>query len=557
MRLAGAVGTRRTGHGAWLAGRSRRLLAAAACLAAAASAGGIIVGAPPASASASETVIVTSNGPLSPIIAVLDVLGTVLTQFQIIDGVEASIPAALEPVLAALPGITVTPDVSVSVESAVESTGPHTPSDEFLQQTGATQLAAAGDTGQGVTVAVIDTGIDNLPDFAGRLIGGVDLTGGNNPFQDSYGHGTFVAGLIAGDGASSGGEYSGEAPGTDLVSIKVAGANGTTDLVRLILGLQWAVSNRLADNIKVLNMSLGFQPFESTTLNPLDQAVEAAWSSGIAVVTSAGNAGPSNGTILSPGDDPLVITVGALDDLAQPAVGDDELTNFSSAGPTTPDGWAKPDLVTSGRSVVSLAAPGSTIYEEFPSARIGSGNFVGSGTSFAAAITSGAAALVLAANPGLTPDELKARLLATTSPGPVGNPFVDGHGALNAYAAASAGPMNLRQSTFGLLPVLSGATVSLSPAGSPVDTWNRNLWSGVSWPQASGGGPGWPGSAWNGPAWNGYAWTSRAWNNGGWNGAAWDGSAWDGSAWDGSAWAGSGWDGAAWASAGWTASEWN
>jgi serine protease AprX len=556
MRLARLVGTR-AGHGAWLAGRSRRLLAAAACLAAAASVGGIIVGVPPASASASETVIVTSNGPLSPVTAVLDVLGTVLTQFQIIDGVEASIPAALEPVLAALPGITVTPDVSVSVESAVESTGPHTPSDEFLQQTGATQLAAAGDTGQGVTVAVIDTGIDNLPDFAGRLIGGVDLTGGNNPFQDSYGHGTFVAGLIAGDGASSGGEYSGEAPGTDLVSIKVAGANGTTDLVRLILGLQWAVSNRLADNIRVLNMSLGFQPFESTTLNPLDQAVEAAWSSGIAVVASAGNAGPSNGTILSPGDDPLVITVGALDDLAQPLVADDELTNFSSAGPTTPDGWAKPDLVTSGRSVVSLAAPGSTIYDGFPSARIGSGNFVGSGTSFASAITSGAAALVLSANPGLTPDELKARLLATTSPGPVGNPFVDGHGALNAYAAATAGPMNLSQSAFGLLPALPGATVSLSPAGSLVDSWNPSLWSGVSWPQGPAGGPAWNGDLWNGANWDGFAWTSRAWNDGGWASAAWNGKTWDGSAWDGSAWDGSAWNGAAWAAGGWNASQWN
>jgi serine protease AprX len=556
MRLARSAGTR-AGHGASFARRSKRLLAAAAGLAAAASAGGIIVGVPAASASTSETVIVTSNGLLSPVTAVLDVLGTVLTPFQIIDGVEASIPAALEPVLAALPGITVTPDVSVSVESAVESTGPHTPSDEFLPQTGATQLAAAGDTGQGVTVAVIDTGIDNLPDFAGRLIGGVDLTGGNQPFQDNYGHGTFVAGLIASDGASSGGQYSGEAPGADLVSVKVAGANGTTDLARLILGLQWAVSNRQADNIRVINMSLGFQPFESTTINPLDQAVEAAWNSGIAVVTSAGNAGPSNGTILSPGDDPLVITVGALDDLAQPAVAGDEMTNFSSAGPTTPDGWAKPDLVTSGRSVVSLAAPGSTVYDENPSARIGPGNFVGSGTSFAAAITSGAAALVLADNPGLTPDELKARLLATTSAGPVGNPFVDGHGAVNAYAAATAGPMNLSQSTFGLLPALAGVTVSLSPAGSPVDSWNPRLWSGVSWPQASAVGPAWAGSAWNGSAWNGFAWTSRAWNDGGWQGALWNAAAWDGSAWDGSAWAGSAWNGAAWNGAAWNASEWN
>src|SRR6202035_4215347 len=111
----------------------------------------------------------------------------------------------------------------------------------------------------------------------------------------------------------------------------------------------------------------------------------------------------------------------ALDDLAQPVTGDDEMTNFSSAGPTLVDGWAKPDLVTSGRSVVSLAAPGSTIYDQYPSARIGSGNFVGSGTSFSAAITSGAAALILAASPGLTPDQLKARLLGTTSPGPGGH----------------------------------------------------------------------------------------------------------------------------------------
>jgi serine protease AprX len=556
MRLTGSKKTKAR-HAAPRVGRAKARMAAVAGLAAAALAGPLLTGAPAASASATETVIVTSAGQLSPVTAVLGVLGTVLTQFQIIDGVEASIPAALEPVLAALPGITVTPDVSVSVQSAVESTGPHTPSDEFLPQTGATELATGGDTGQGVTVAVIDTGIDNLPDFAGRLIGGVDLTGENNPFQDDYGHGTFVAGLIAGDGASSGGRYSGEAPGADLVSIKVAGANGVTDLARLILGLQWAVANRITDNIRVLNMSLGFRPFTSTAINPLDQAVEAAWNSGIAVVASAGNAGPSDGTILSPGDDPLVITVGALDDMAQPAVADDEMTNFSSAGPTSPDGWVKPDLVTSGRSVVSLAAPGSTVYDQNPSARVGSGNFAGSGTSFSAAITSGAAALVLADNPSLTPDELKARLLGTTSPGPVGNPFVDGHGALNAYAAATAGPMNLSQSTAGLSLTLPGVTVSLSPGASPADSWNASLWSGVSWPQGTAGGPGWDGSAWNGSAWNGFAWESKAWNDGGWDGAAWNGQAWDGSAWDGSAWAGSAWNGAAWAGSAWNASEWN
>ena len=534
-----------------LAGRKKRRMAAASAAVLAALAGTSLAGAPAASASSGETVIVTATGLLNAAGAVLDVGGAILAQLHLINGVEALIPAAVEPVLAAIPGITVTPDVSVSVQGTPPSTGPHTPSDAFLQQTGATRLAAVGDTGHGVTVAVLDTGIDNLPDFSGRLIGGVDLTGGNDPFQDSYGHGTFVAGLIAGDGTSSGGQYPGEAPGASLVSIKVAAAGGTTDLVKLILGLQWAVDHRGSYGIKILNMSLGFQASMSTVINPLDQAVQAVWHSGIAVVVSAGNAGPFNGTILSPGDDPLVITVGALDDLAQTSVSADEMCDFSSAGPTSPDGWAKPDLVASGRSVVSLAAPGSTVDNDYPSARVGAANFVGSGTSFSAAITSGAAALVLADNPGLTPDQIKARLLGTTNPGPVGNPFVDGHGALNAYAAATAGSMNLSQSAPGLLPTLPGTTVQLSPTG-PADTWNASLWSGISWPQGPSDDSPWNGWAWNGADWNGFTWTGRAWNEGNWTGAAWNDADWTGRAWNGSGWAGSAWNGRAWNSSAWS-----
>ncbi len=378
----------------------------------------------------------------------------------------------------------------------------------------------------------------------------MDLTGGNNPFQDSYGHGTFVAGLIAGDGASSNGEYSGEAPGANLVSIKVAGADGMTSLSTLIEGLQWAVDHQNAYRIKVLNLSLGYKSSQSTVLNPLDQAVEAVWNSGITVVASAGNAGPFNGTILSPGDDPLVITAGALDDMATPSTADDEMTDFSSVGPTSPDGWVKPDLVTSGRSVVSLAAPGSTIYDDYPSARIGAANFVGSGTSFSAAITSGAAALVLADNPGLTPNEVKARLLGTTNPGPVGNPFVNGHGALNAYAAANAGPMDYNQSATGLIGAVLGATVSLSPSGS-ADTWNPSLWSGVTWDHGAAGSPPWTGWAWNGAAWNGWAWNDGGWAGAEWNGEDWSGWAWNDAGWAGSAWAGAAWNGSAWNSSGW------
>jgi serine protease AprX len=549
---SGAYGGYRTPLAWWKKGR----IVTAGAAAVAALAGTSMAGVPAASASPSEAVIVTATGLLSPVAAVLEVGGTVLTQYHLIDAVDALIPTAAEPLLAALPGISVTPDISVSVQSATESAGPHTPSDAFLPETGSTQLASDGDTGQGVTVAVLDTGIDNLPDFSGRLVGGVDLTGGNHPYQDSYGHGTFVAGLIAGNGASSNGQYSGEAPGAHLVSIKVAGADGTTHLGTLISGLQWAVDDQRKYGIKVLNISLGSKPTQSTVINPLDQAVEAVWNSGIAVVASAGNAGPFNGTILSPGDDPLVITTGSLDDMATASITDDEMNDFSSVGPTSPDGWVKPDLVTSGRSVVSLAAPGSTIYDNYLSARVGSANFVGSGTSFSAAITSGAAALVLADNPGLTPNQIKARLLGTTSPGPAGNPFVDGHGALNAYAAATSGPMNFSQSAARLIPAWPGTTVSLSPTRH-VDTWNAKLWSGTSWNQPPATSTAWNGAAWSGGDWNGWVWSDAAWNGAAWNGAAWNGGNWTGWAWNDSAWSGSAWDGSAWVGWAWNSSAWN
>jgi serine protease AprX len=522
-----------------------------------------LFGASGATADTNVQVIVWTTGTANIVTDVLSVGGTVLQQYTIINGVEASVPSSEVAVLSAMPGVSVTSDVNVNAQSTTPSTGPHTPSDAFLAQTGSTQLAQAGDTGQGVTVAVLDTGIDNLPDFAGRLVGGVDLSGEGNAFQDSYGHGTFVAGLIAGNGASSNGQYSGEAPGANLVSIKVAGANGTTKLGTLISGLQWALNNRAAYNIKVLNISLGYQPSGSTVNNPLDQAVERAWNSGLSIIVSAGNAGPFNGTILSPGDDPLVVTVGALDDLAQANVANDEMNDFSSAGPTNPDGWVKPDLVTSGRSVVSLAAPGSTIYNNFPSGRIGTGNFVGSGTSFSAAITSGAAALVLANNPGFTPNQVKADLIGGTSPGPVGNPFVDGHGALNAYAAAIApSSVNYNQSTAGLQATPNGTTVSLSPVNNPVDTWNGNSWNGNSWNGNSWNGNSWNGNSWNGNSWNGnswngFAWNGNSWNGNSWNGAAWNGNSWNGNSWNGNSWNGNSWNGAAWNGNSWNGNSWN
>ena len=273
-----------------------------------------------------------------------------------------------------------------------------------------------------MTVAVIDTGIADVGDLAGRVLPVTDrVTGvttacqnlsGEDGCGDSYGHGTFIAGLIAGNGAASGGEYRGVAPGANLVSVKIAGRDGASDVSTVIAAIQWTVSFKDRYGIKVMNLSLGTDGTQSYKTDPLNYAVERAWGAGIAVVVAASNRGPAAGTIAKPGDDPWVITVGAVDDRGTPGVGDDSIPQFSSRGPTAADGLAKPDVVAPGAHVVSLRAPGSAIDTEFPNS-IGNGYRKGSGTSMATAVVSGAVALMLQRNPAMAPDQVKYALMST------------------------------------------------------------------------------------------------------------------------------------------------
>jgi serine protease AprX len=335
-----------------------------------------------------------------------------------------------------------------------------------------------------------------------------------------------VAGLIAGNGASSAGAYTGEAPGAGLVSVKVAGASGQTDLATVLAGIAWVVQHRDSLHIGVLNLSFGMLPTVSTVSNPLDQAVEQAWRAGIVVVAAAGNAGPFNGSILSPGDDPLVITAGTVDDQATPTPADDTVPPFSSVGPTSPDGWIKPDVVAPGRSVVSLRAPGSTVDTLFPAARIGAGNFVGSGTSFSAAVTSGAAALLLAQLHGAQPDDVKGRLLAGAAPGPVANPLVDGHGIVSLPGALAVGPGNS-------VHLVQAAPTQATPVGATVplsQSWAASAWNGANY-RGSFAGLSWNGLSWNGLSWNGLSWNGLSWNGTCWASVSWNGLSWNGSSW--------------------------
>ena len=520
--------------------------------------------------------------------------GSVSSYLPIVHGVVAKLTSG-EAAAARQEGLQVSPDLKVSVEDSSLQTVTAT-TGTYNGITGASSMSANGINGAGVTVAVLDTGIDaNLRDLGSRVIDGVNLA---NRFAsggwgtDQYGHGTFVAGIIASNGASSGGQYTGVAPGADLVSIKVAGANGLTTESTVIQGVAWAVAHEQSDGIQVLNMSLGVVPGSPAALDPLDEAVEQAWTSGIVVVTSAGNAGPDNGTITSPGDDPLVITVGSMNDSGATNPSAYTMSGFSSVGPTDIDGFFKPDLVAPGQSLVSLMVPNSTIWNQNPRARIGTDNFVGSGTSFSTAVVSGLVALLLEQDPNLTPDQVKAALLFGSSPGPVGDPLVDGHGIANvATASAAAGQVFLNQSGAATAESSSPpAAVSLASTWA-VSTWNPANWSGPAWAasQLSAAGPApilnpappgssnpappgspnpgtagaawngstWNGAAWNGAAWNGAAWNGAAWNGAAWNGAAWNGAAWNGAAWNAVAWAGAAWNGAAWNGAAWNGTAWN
>jgi serine protease AprX len=266
--------------------------------------------------------------------------------------------------------------------------------------------------GEGVAVAVLDTGVSPAADLRDAVELRIDFTPGHDGI-DRFGHGTHMAGIIAGSGGSSRGSWRGVAPDADLISVKVAGPDGATDVSVVLAALQWVVANRGRLGIRVLNLAFGTDATSSYLVDPLDYAVERAWRAGILVVAAAGNRGPDGGSISKPGDDPFVLTVGAADVRGTADRRDDVVAPFSSLGPTV-DGVPKPDLVAPGVSIVSVRAPGSWADLDRPESRVGRAYMKGTGTSQATAVVCGIAALLFDADPSLTPDEAKAALVGTS-----------------------------------------------------------------------------------------------------------------------------------------------
>ena len=385
-----------------------------------------------------------------------------------------------------------------------------------------------GISGSGVTVAVLDSGV--VPSEYGierkRILASVDLVGGSQNYHDPGGHGTHVAGIIAGHHD----DWSGVAPQANIVSVRVIGDTGSAHMSTVIQGIQWAVQNRKKYGIRVLNLSLGAPANTSYIMDPLAAAVELAWHAGIVVVSSAGNAGPSARTISTPGHDPFVVTVGATDMNATVSRDDDTVTPFSSRGPTM-DGLTKPDVVAPGRKMVSTRVAGSYLDTLYPDRVVNKDYFRLTGTSQAAAAVSGVAALVLSANPGLTPDQVKQQLIASASKLNGYDANAVGAGYVDASRAINASPTTVHQmarpaDAFAALvfPLIKGKSELLwkDPRyHGGVDS--RGIpWSNITWDNV----------AWDNIAWDNVAWDNVAWDNVTWDNVAWDNVTWDNVTWD-------------------------
>jgi serine protease AprX len=378
-------------------------------------AGGLAAATP--RATSTERVIVQASSVGAAADAVRRAGGTVERELGIVDGVAAAVPVG-----AVLTGVeAVTPNRSV-VSAATDSGGSGTAVNAYRQET---QTGDVGTASRSVAVAVIDTGISPVGGLADNLLAVPDPQdpsktaacanfSSESTCDDSYGHGTFLAGLIAGDGA-----YPGMDAAARLVSVKIAGRDGAADTSQLLAAIQYVVSFRSQLGIGVLNLSLGTDSSHDSRKDPLNRAVERAWQSGITVVVAASNRGHAGtaGTISKPADDPLVITVGAVDDRGTGTRNDDVVPAFTAQGPVVEGPAddqlvvAKPDVVAPGVGLVSLVAPGSHIEQTAPPSTVGvAGYRRGSGTSQATAVVSGAAALLLERR-DWTPDEVKAALV--------------------------------------------------------------------------------------------------------------------------------------------------
>jgi serine protease AprX len=434
--------------------------------------------------------------------------------------------------------------------------------------------AAAGLTGAGVGVALIDTGVAPVAGLpAAQIVNGPDLSfESQDPdlrYLDTYGHGTHMAGIIVGNDPSTG--TVGLAPKAKLTSIKVGTANGAVDVSQMVAAVDWVVAHRNddpANPIRVINLSYGTGGTPNSWTDPVQYAVEQAWMKGIVVVAAAGNEGNSDIVVSDPASDPAVIAVAAGTTKATASAADDDFATFATIGGSN----RSVSFIAPGESIVSLADPGSNVDLTYPSAKVGTTLLRGSGSSQAAAVTSAAVALLLQARPALTSDQVKT-VLTTSASFVAGLAMTQNIHELNLGAALTS--QNLYATGWnhstgtGKLDDARGASrvvrdnVALSGDNTVWGPLSTAAWAPRSAAVTSWSGGTWMGYRVAGDAWTGSSWASKTWAAASWSGAPWNGATtwtdpdWAGHYWSGHYWSGHYWSGHYWSSDDWSTASWS
>jgi serine protease AprX len=528
----------------------------------------------------------------TPEALVEDLGGRVGRHIRIIDGFIAEVPASRLDDLRASDSIySVTRNRRVELLDATA----YDPGSDYgslynaHRQIQAIEMWRKGWTGRGIGVALIDSGVVPVDGLSnpGKVVNGIDLSfesqADNLRYLDSFGHGTHMAGIIAAlDSAAVTGSFDnklfavGIAPLAHIVNVKVADHEGATDVSQVIAAIDWVVQHRNDPglNIRVLNLSFGTDGTQDYKLDPLTYAAEVAWRKGIVVVVAAGNSGFGTPKLNNPAYDPFVIAVGATQANGTPSASDDAVPAWSSKG----DGTRNPDVVAPGTSIASLRAPGSYVDQVNSQAVVSERFFKGSGTSQAAAVVSGAAALVVHQRPKATPDQVKKLLMSTADRMPNADAVAQGSGVINLKRLVSA-PTPVFTQTFapstGLgsidaargsarisddgVPIAGEQDIFGAPWNAPVwaasslagtswnlGLWNGNAWSGDCWCATTWAGKSWSGKSWSGKSWSGKSWSSIMFSGKSWSGKSWSVGSWTGKSWSGNSWAGNAWSSATW-----------
>jgi serine protease AprX len=429
--------------------------------------------------------------------------------FKSITGVQASISGKDLLKLARHPHIlAITRNVPVSSAAYQDSTMWQDSTDMSMLQNAFDPNTGeiTGPAPQAPAIAIVDSGVESRSDFGSRLVASINLCSlCTDSAQDAEGHGTMVAGVAAGAG-----DYPGGAPNAPIVSIRTSNANGESRTSDVVAAADWILAHAAEYNIRVANFSLAGASDTSIRIDPLDKAVEALWLKGIVVVAAAGNHGNGGPVSMSyaPGNDPFVITVGALDQNGTSDPSDDTVPPWSAYGKTM-DGFGKPDVSAPGRYMLAPAPMGGTIAKAVPDRVLAPGYMWMSGTSFSTPVVSAAAAQILARHPGFTPDQVKGALMLAANYLPNVSGSAAGVGEIDATVATMFDdPPN---PNVGLYEFVS-SDAATGQRTFDAASWAAYLSTGASWAQASWAEASWAEASWAAASWAEASWAEASWN---------------------------------------------